>query len=163
MAAKQPSGVAVGQDDSANVLFRQPDHVAVISGQVAAVVDDRYSVGGVDHQAHAVNLVFANMNLGHTALEQRFLGDIGFVPSASLPSASSMETYFNMSRTLLHAPPAGRKGMTASLMAVIALAGFPSTSGECAVAWLFASARPGSKVVAFIWSGSNTYDCMARS
>src|SRR6516164_7149895 len=101
MAAKQPSGVAVGQDDSANVLFRQPDHVAVISGQVAAVVDDRYSVGGVDHQAHAVNLVFANMNLGHTALEQRFLGDIG----RSIGKLAFREFHGDVFQHVAHAAP----------------------------------------------------------
>jgi hypothetical protein len=43
--AKQPSGIAVRQDDSADVLLRQPDHVAVIYGQVAAVIRvDRQSM-----------------------------------------------------------------------------------------------------------------------
>src|SRR5207302_702349 len=55
----------------------QPDHVAVISRQVAAVMNDGYSVGRVDHQAHAVGDVFADKNLGSAPFEQRFLGNVG--------------------------------------------------------------------------------------
>src|SRR5215472_176265 len=79
------------------------------------------------------------------------------VPSGNLPSASSIETYFSMSRTLLHAPPAGRAGMMASLTAVMALAVWPSASWECEPAWFPASARCKSNVVDVICSGSKTY------
>jgi hypothetical protein len=77
-----------------------------------------------------------------------------------LPSASSIETYFSMSFTLLHAPPAGRAGMTASLMAVIALAVFPSVSGECEPAWLLEKASFMLKVVSFI---ANAFRVMQES
>ena len=67
--ANHPTEVAVRQNDGAYVLFGQPHHVAVKSGQVSAVVNHRHSIGGVDHEAHAVGNVFSDLNLGGTTFE----------------------------------------------------------------------------------------------
>ena len=61
--AQDPAGIAVGEDDRARVVVRKPDHIAVMAEQIAAMMDDRDAVGGVDHQAHAISLIFADRHL----------------------------------------------------------------------------------------------------
>src|SRR5207248_8433706 len=38
---QRPSRVAIGQDDSAHVALRQPDHIAVVADHVPAMMDHR--------------------------------------------------------------------------------------------------------------------------
>ena len=45
----------------------------MIPDQVATVVNDRHTVGRVNHQAHAVGDVLADINLRSAPFEQRFL------------------------------------------------------------------------------------------
>ena len=85
----------------------------MVAGEVAAVVHDRDAPLRVDHEAHAVGAVLADDDLRRAAREQVLLGDellaVRQLARARAPSARS----FERSCALVHAPPAGRTGMTA--------------------------------------------------
>src|SRR5215472_1164327 len=74
--ANHPPGVTVRENHRTHILVGEPDHVAVISDEVAAMVNDGDAVGGIDLKSHTVGNVLADIDLGSTALEQGPFGDI---------------------------------------------------------------------------------------